>query len=378
MAIEIKQISLTKKELKKFVQFGTDLYKGNEFFVPPLLIDDVNTLNPKVNPAHEFCDTACWMAYRDGEPVGRIAGIINRKVNERTGKKNARFGFVEFIDDPEVSAALFSTVEEWARNNGMTDIIGPLGFTDMDYEGMLVEGFDRLGTMATIYNYPYYPTHIERLGYEKEVDWVEYFIEVPDRVPEKMARIANIVRTKYNLKTVELTSRKKLKEQYGRKLFDVINEAYDKLYGYSPLSEKQIEYYIGMYLDIISLDSVCVIVDADDNLVGVGISMPSLSKALQKSRGRLFPTGWIPLLKALKGRGTTDIVDLLLVAIKPEFQGKGVNALLFEYMIPRYIKLGFKFAESNPELESNSNVQQQWAYFNYEQHKRRRAYKKSL
>lgn len=378
MAIEVKQIPLTKKELKKFVQFGTDLYKGNEFFVPPLLMDDVNTLNPKVNPAHEFCDAACWMAYRDGKPVGRIAGIINHKVNERTGKKNARFGFVEFIDDPEVSAALFSTVEDWARNNGMTGITGPQGFTDMDYEGMLVEGFDRLSTMATIYNYPYYPAHIERLGYEKEVDWVEYFIKVPDRVPEKMARIANIVRTKYGLRTVELTSRKKLKERYGRKLFDVINEAYDKLYGYSPLSDKQIEYYIGMYLDIISLDSVCVIVDANDNLVGIGISMPSLSKALQKSKGRLFPTGWIPLLKALKSKGTTDIVDLLLVAIKPEFQGKGVNALLFEYMIPRYIKLGFKFAESNPELESNSNVQQQWAYFSYEQHKRRRAYRKSL
>jgi len=378
MAIEVKQIPLTKKELKKFVQFGTDLYKGNEFFVPPLLMDDVNTLNPKVNPAHEFCDAACWMAYRDGKPVGRIAGIINHKVNERTGKKNARFGFVEFIDDPEVSAALFSTVEDWARNNGMTGITGPQGFTDMDYEGMLVEGFDRLSTMATIYNYPYYPAHIERLGYEKEVDWVEYFIKVPDRVPEKMARIANIVRTKYGLRTVELTSRKKLKERYGRKLFDVINEAYDKLYGYSPLSDKQIEYYIGMYLDIISLDSVCVIVDANDNLVGIGISMPSLSKALQKSKGRLFPTGWIPLLKALKSKGTTDIVDLLLVAIKPEFQGKGVNALLFEYLIPRYIKLGFKFAESNPELESNSNVQQQWAYFSYEQHKRRRAYRKSL
>ncbi len=378
MAIEVKQISLTKKDLKKFVQFGTDLYKGNEFFVPPLLMDDVNTLNPKVNPAHEFCDTTCWMAYRDGKHVGRIAGIINHKVNERTGQKNARFGFVEFIDDQEVSAALFSTVENWARSNGMTGITGPQGFTDMDYEGMLIEGFDRLGTMATIYNYPYYPAHIESLGYEKEVDWVEYFIKVPDRVPEKMARIANIVRTKYGLKTVEFTSRKKLKEQYGRKLFDVINEAYDKLYGYSPLSDKQIEYYIGMYLDIISLDSVCVIVDADDNLIGIGISMPSLSKALQKSKGRLFPTGWIPLLKALKGKGTTDIVDLLLVAIKPEYQGKGVNALLFEYMIPRYNKLGFKFAESNPELESNSNVQQQWAYFSYEQHKRRRAYRKRL
>lgn len=378
MSIEIKQIPLTKKELKKFVQFGTDHYKGNEFFVPPLLMDDVNTLSPGKNPAHDFCDTACWMAYKDGKPVGRIAGIINHNVNKRTGHKNARFGFVEFIDDPEVSAALFNAVEQWARNNGMTTISGPQGYSDMDYEGMLVEGFDRLSTMATIYNYPYYPAHVENLGYKKDVDWVEYFVEVPDRVPEKMARIAEIVRKKYGLKTVELTSRKSLKERYGRKLFDVINEAYDKLYEYSPLTDKQIEYYIGMYLDLISLDSVCVIVDNDDNLVGIGISMPSLSRALQKSKGKLFPTGWIPLLKALKGKGTTDIVDLLLVAIKPEYQGKGVNALLFEYMIPRYIKMGFKHAETNPELETNSNVQQQWAYFNYEQHKRRRAYKKDL
>lgn len=378
MSIEIKQIPLTKKDLKKFVQFGTDHYKGNEFFVPPLLMDDVNTLSPGKNPAHDFCDTACWMAYKDGKPVGRIAGIINHNVNKRTGHKNARFGFVEFIDDPEVSAALFNAVEQWARNNGMTTISGPQAYSDMDYEGMLVEGFDRLSTMATIYNYPYYPAHIENLGYKKDVDWVEYFVEVPDRVPEKMARIAEIVRKKYGLKTVELTSRKSLKERYGRKLFDVINEAYDKLYEYSPLTDKQIEYYIGMYLDLISLDSVCVIVDNDDNLVGIGISMPSLSRALQKSKGKLFPTGWIPLMKALKGKGTTDIVDLLLVAIKPEYQGKGVNALLFEYMIPRYIKMGFKHAETNPELETNSNVQQQWAYFNYEQHKRRRAYKKDL
>lgn len=378
MSIEIKQIPLTKKGLKKFVQFGTDHYKGNEFFVPPLLMDDVNTLSPGKNPAHDFCDTACWMAYKDGKPVGRIAGIINHNVNKRTGHKNARFGFVEFIDDPEVSAALFNAVEQWARNNGMTTISGPQGYSDMDYEGMLVEGFDRLSTMATIYNYPYYPAHVESLGYKKDVDWVEYFVEVPDRVPEKMARIAEIVRKKYGLKTVELTSRKSLKERYGRKLFDVINEAYDKLYEYSPLTDKQIEYYIGMYLDLISLDSVCVIVDNDDNLVGIGISMPSLSRALQKSKGKLFPTGWIPLLKALKGKGTTNIVDLLLVAIKPEYQGKGVNALLFEYMIPRYIKMGFKHAETNPELETNSNVQQQWAYFNYEQHKRRRAYKKDL
>lgn len=377
MALEIKQIAPTPKELKKFIKFGIDLYAGNDCFVPPLIMDEVNTLNPKKNPAFEFCESAYWMAYRDDKPVGRIAGIINNTVNYRTGKKDLRFGFVDFIDDPEVSAALFATVEQWGRDKGMTAITGPLGFTDMDYEGMLIEGFDRLGTMATIYNYPYYPKHVEALGFAKDADWVEYFIEVPDAIPDKMVRISNIVRQKLGLHTVKLTSRKKLKEQYGQKLFEVINEAYDKLYGYSPLTQKQIDHYIGMYLDIISLDSVCVIVDKDDNLVGVGIAMPSLSRALQKSRGKLFPTGWIPLLKALKGKGS-DIVDLLLVAIKPEYQGKGVNALLFENLIPAFQKRGFRHAETNPELEGNANVQAQWSYFSYERHKRRRSYRKSL
>ncbi|MDE5659921.1 MAG: N-acetyltransferase [Muribaculaceae bacterium] len=377
MSVEIKQIALTKRELKKFVEFANDLYKGNDCYVPPLLTDDVNTLRPEGNPAFDFCESACWMAYRDGKPVGRICGIINKTVNERTGRRDARFGFVDFIDDEETVDALFATVEAWARAKGMNSIVGPLGFTDMDYEGMLIEGFDRLGTMATIYNYEYYPKHMERMGYVKDADWIEFQMKVPKEVPEKMKRVCEIVRQRFGLKTAKLTSRKKLKEQYGLKLFEVINEAYDQLYGYSPLTARQIDHYIKMYLDIISLDSVCVIVDKDDNLVGIGISMPSMSRALQKSGGKLFPMGWLPILKTLRGKGT-DIVDLLLVAIKPEYQNKGVNALLFEYMIPRYNALGFKLAESNPELETNSNVQKQWEYFETEQHKRRRSFRKSI
>ncbi len=377
MSVEIKQIPLFRKELKKFVEFANDLYKGNDCYVPPLLSDDVNTLRPEGNPAFDFCESACWMAYRDGRPVGRICGIVNKTVNERTGRKDARFGFVDFIDDAEVVDALFATVEQWGRSKGMTSIVGPLGFTDMDYEGMLVEGFNELGTMATIYNYPYYPAHMERLGYKPDADWVEYQMTVPADVPEKMKRVCEIVRKRFGLKTATLTSRKMLKEKYGHKLFEVINEAYDRLYGYSPLTPRQIDHYIKMYLDIINLDSVCVIVDGDDNLIGIGISMPSLSRALQKSGGKFFPFGFIPLLKALRGRGT-DIVDLLLVAIKPEYQSKGVNALLFEYMIPRYNKMGFKLAESNPELETNSNVQKQWEYFETRRHKRRRSFRKEL
>jgi len=377
MSVEIKQIPLTKKALKKFVEFANGLYKGNDCYVPPLLSDDINTLRPEGNPAFDFCESACWMAYRDGKPVGRICGIINNTTNRRTGRHDARFGFADFIDDNEVVDALFATVEQWARSKGMDSIVGPLGFTDMDYEGMLVEGYDQLGTMATIYNYPYYPAHMERMGYVKDADWVEFKMKVPAEIPDKMKRVCDIVRRRFNLKTATLTSRKELKERYGYKLFQVINEAYDRLYGYSPLTPRQIDHYIKMYLDIINLDSVCVIVDDEDNLIGIGISMPSLSRALQKSGGRLFPMGWLPIVRALRGKGT-DIVDLLLVAIKPEYQSKGVNALLFEYMIPRYNKMGFKYAESNPELETNSNVQKQWEYFDTTQHKRRRSFRKSL
>ena len=376
MSIEIKPVAPTKKELKKFVQFGIDLYKGNDYFIPPLIFDEVNTLLPDKNPAFDFCKSQSFMAYRDGKPVGRITGIINSIVNERTGEKTLRFGFADFIDDDEVVDRLFGAVEAWGREQGMTSIVGPMGFSDMDHEGMLIEGFEELGTMATIYNYPYYPVHMERMGYEKEVDWMEYRMTVPDAVPDKYLRIADIVSKKYNLRTIKFTSRKKIKNQYGRALFELINEAYDGLYGYSPLTERQINYYIDMYLGILRLEDVCVIVDADDKLVAVGISIPSFSRALQKGKGKLFPFGWWHLLKALRGK--TDVVDLLLIAVKPEYLSKGVNALIFADLLPGYIRNGYKYAESNPELEENASVQLQWQYFERRQHRRRRAFKKSL
>ena len=258
----------------------------------------------------------------------------------------------------------------------MTTIVGPLGFTDMDHEGMLVEGYDEMGTMATIYNYPYYPTHMERMGYAKEAGWVEFRIAIPEAVPDKYQRIADIVRKKFNLHTVKFTSRKKLKEKYGQALFDLINEAYDKLYGFSPLTQRQIDYYIGMYLSFLRLEDVSVIVDENEKLVGLGITMPSFSRALQKSGGKLFPFGWWHILKAMRGK--TDTVDLMLIAVAKEYLNKGVNALLFADLIPGYIKNGYKWAESNPELEENSSVQLQWQYFDYRQHRRRCAFKKSL
>lgn len=376
MSVSIQPIEATKSQLKKFVKFGIDMYRGNDYFVPPLIMDDVNTLLPEKNPAFDFCRAQSFMAYRDGKPVGRITGIINDVVNERTGKKDMRFGFVEFIDDAEVVDALFEAVSQWGREQGMKHIVGPMGFTDMDHEGMLIEGFDQVGTMATIYNHPYYPVHMERRGMVKDVDWVEYLIPIPDAIPDKHKRIAEIVRKKFNLSVSHVKSRKELKERYGLQLFELINRAYDQLYGYSPLTRRQIDHYIKQYLGLIKLDNLCIIVDAQDRLVGCGISVPSFSHALQKSRGRLFPMGWRYMLKPLFGH--VDTVDLLLVAIDPEYQGKGVNALLFTELIPAFQRSGFKQAESNPELEENENVQKQWEYFERRQHKRRRCYRADL
>ena len=374
--VEIRQINPTRSNLKKFVEFQIKLYEGNPYFIPPLVSDEIATLDSKVNPAFDHCEAAYFMAYRDGKPVGRIAAMINKQVNEKENSRQARFGFVDFIDDAEVSKALFDTAEQWAKEKGMDNIVGPLGFTDLDNEGMLINGFEELGTMATIYNYPYYPQHIERLGYEKEVDWHEFLIEVPEQIPDKHKRIAEIVKKKFNLRVVKFTSRKALKEQYGQALFELINEAYDNLYGYSRLTKRQIDYYIKIYLGMLNLDLVTLIVDGDDQLVGVGISIQSMSRALQKSKGKMFPFGWWHLLKGLKGKN--DRVDLLLVAVKPQYMGKGVNALLFTDLIPAYNKYGFKWAESNPELESNAAVQNQWEAFPYRQHRNRRAFIKKI
>ncbi len=376
MSVIVKAIQPVKSELKKYVEFGNSLYKDSPYYVPNLVFDDIHTLLPEKNPAYDYCRAQSFMAYRDGKPAGRITAIINDRLNEKTGRKEARFGFVDFVDDKEVVDCLFSTVEQWARDRGMTEIVGPLGFSDMDREGMLVAGFEEMGTMATIYNYPYYPQHIERLGYTKDTDWIEFRITVPDVVPEKMTRVAEIVRKKFDLRVLKYTSAKKIKEDYGRALFHLINEAYANLYGYCSLSEKQIDYYIDMYLNILRLEYVSVVVDNKGSLIGVGISIPSLSQALRKSSGKLFPFGWARILRAMHGHN--DVVDLLLVAVKPEYQSKGVNALFFADLCNIYIKNGVKFAESNIELESNKSVQSQWDYFDKRQHRRRRAYRKKL
>ena len=377
MAVEIRKLEPTKKELLKFIHFPIDvLYNDSTCYVPDLVSDMLSTFLPSENPAYDFCESAFFMAYRDGKPVGRIAGIINSLVNQREQKQEGRFGFVDFIDDEEVVDALMRAVEQWAKEKGMTCLTGPLGFTDMDPEGCLIQGFDQLGTQATIYNYPYYPKHFERLGFVKDVDWVEFKVIVPEQIPEKMVKIGNIVQHRFNLHLVKMKSTKELVKKYGNEIFALINESYDSLFGYSPLSEKQVKHYINVYLPFLPLDHISLVADANDKLVGVGISVPSLSRALIKSRGRMLPFGWYHMLKAIKHEGR--IVDLLLIAVAPEYQSKGVNSLFFVDLIPAFNKRGYEWAETNIELENNENVQKQWQYFDIKQHKRRRAFTKDI
>lgn len=367
----------TKREMKQFICFNYKLYKDSPYAVPELYNDVRDTLDPEKNAAFEFCEAQPFIALRGGEVVGRIVAIINHKANATWNKKAVRFGWVDFIDDAEVADALFATVEQWGRERGMTEVHGPLGFTDFDPEGMLVEGFDRIGTMATIYNYPYYPVHMERMGYAKDVDWVEYLLTAPEALPEKHARITRIVKEKFGLRVVKYNSHAKLARERGIAIFELLNEAYAHLYGYSALSPKQIQQYIDMYLPLLDLRLVPLIVDKEDHLIGFGVLLPSLAQAFQKARGYMLPFGWWHLIKALKWN-RTQTTEMLLVAVKPEYQGKGAVALIFDDILPVHHKLGYKWSESNPELESNNKVQAQWDYFERENHKRRRAYVKQL
>ncbi|WP_288606223.1 N-acetyltransferase [Prevotellamassilia timonensis] len=377
MSVEIKKVT-TKSELKRFIRFNYEFYKDNPYSVPDLYDDMLNTFSPKKNAAFEFCEADYFLALRDGKIVGRVAAIINRRANETWNRKTVRFGWIDFIDDMEVSTALIDTVKQWGKERGMTEIEGPLGFTDMDAEGMLVEGFDQLSTMATIYNYPYYPQHMERLGLSKSADWVEMKIYVPDAIPEKHRRISDIIAKRYNLHIRKLKSKKEVRQSgVAHDIFRLINDAYTPLFGYSRMTERQIDQYVKMYVPVLDLRMVSIVENEQNEIVAVGISMASLSRALQKAKGRLLPFGWYHLLKALMWK-RPKVLDLLLVAVRPDYQGKGVNALLFTDLIPVYKELGFEYAESNPELEMNEKVQNQWQYFKTEQHKRRRCFKADI
>ncbi len=382
-SVEIRKVA-DKKSLEAFIQFHYDLYRDNPYDAPNLHSDEVHTLSKDKNAAFEFCEADYFLAYRDGKVVGRIAGIINRRANERWNTKSVRFGWVDFIDDMEVSRALFNAVEEWGRSKGMTQMVGPLGFTDLDPEGMLIEGFDQLGTMSTIYNYDYYPRHMEQLGgFTKDNDYVEYKLIVPKNgMPEKYQKIAQMVMKRYNLHPVH-PKRSQIfgKEQIGRKVLDVINKSYQNIYGFSEMTEGQIDEYLRMYFPMLDTEMICLIEDRNTpnhDIIGVGISITNMTRALQKCKnGRLWPFGWWHCLKAMKFH-QAECLDLLLIGFLPEYQKKGANALLFYDLIPRYQKYGFKWGETNVEMETNENVQSQWQYLEHEQHKRRRCYKKSI
>ena len=371
-----------KRGLETFIQFHYDLYRGNEYDVPNLHSDEITTLSKDKNPAFDFCEAQYFLAYKEGKVAGRVAAIINHKANKRWQQERVRFGWIDFIDDIEVTKALLNAVEQWGRERGMKEVVGPLGFTDMDPEGMLTWGFDQLGTQATIYNYPYYPQHMEKIGgWEKDNDYVEYKMYVPEEVPEKYTKIAQMIEKRYNLHVKKLTRNEVFKQGYGQKVFSIINDTFKDLYGYSELSQKQIDHYVKMYLPMADLNLITLVEDwntPEKKVVGVGITIPSLSRAFQKCRnGRLLPFGWWHVLRALKYQ-KTEGVDLLLMGILPEYRAKGANALMFADLIPWYQKYGYKWGESQVEMESNENVQSQWGPLKPENHKRRRCYMKRL
>jgi len=375
MAVEIKEVK-TKKELRKFVKFNVELYRNCPYHVPNLIDEEMMTLSKDKNPAFENCEAIYFLAYKENKIVGRIAGIIVHESNRIWKQHHARFGFVDFIDDDEVVDALFDSVVQWAKQKGMKALHGPLGFTDLDQEGMLIEGFDRLATIITIYNYPYYQKQMERLGFLKDSDWKEFKIFIPEKIPEKHMRIGEIVKKRYGLKVVKFKKRKEI-WPYAYRIFETLNASYSVLYGFTPLTPKQINYYVKSYIPLLQLRLVTIIVrEADDAVVGFGISLPSLSIAMKKAKGSLFPFGFIYLLKALYSK--PKVVDLYLMGVLPEYQNKGVNSLLFIDLIPEYIRVGAVYAESNPELETNNAVQSQWQYFKTEHHKTRRAFIKEI
>lgn len=376
MAIQIRKVS-NRKELKVFARFGNKLYKGNKYYVPSMPMDDMNTLDPEKNAAFEFSEAELYLAYKDGEVAGRVAAIINHKANEAWKVKQVRFGWIDFIDDLEVSAALLDAVAAFGKSRGMDQIVGPLGFTDFDPEGMLVEGFDRLSTMALIYNYPYYPEHMKKHGYVKETGWVEYRITLPEVMPENHVRFSEIIKERYGLKVRKMSRRQIRKEDYGRKLFKLINETYCVLYGYSLLSDRQIDQYVDMYLSLVDTDMLTFVEDKNGDLIGAGISIPSLSEALQKCNGEIFPFGWWHLLKTMFFK-KPDTLDLLLIGVRPDYQSKGVNSLIFCDLFQNYKRLGFKYAETNANLETNAKVQAMWHPFEKELHKRRWVFGKEI
>ena len=376
MAVEIRQIE-TKRELKQFIQFANDLYADCPYYCPPLLFDELNCFDPEKNPALEVCEFQLWMAYREGKPVGRVAGIINRRANEKWGFKHVRFGWFDFIDDIEVSKALLDTVAAWGKARGMDALNGPVGFTDFDHEGLLLEGYDYPAVMASLYNYPYYVKHVEAYGLTKEADWIELQVFPPKQTPERIERLAEMVKQRYHVKIVKVKNSRELVKRFGIEYMDVIDAAYQKLYNFQPMTDKQKNYYKDMYFQFLNFDFVTLVVNEKEELVGVGLGMPDIASALRKSGGKLFPFGWYHLLKALKAK-KMERFSFLLIAVRPDYQDKGINALFLQDQIPIINQYGIKTLETTSMLETNTKVLSFFMQFDHKQHKRHRAYIKPL
>ena len=376
MALEIRKIG-TKRELKKFIQFANDLYRDCPYYCPPIFFDEMNCFDPEMNPALEVCDYQLWMAYRDNKPVGRIAGIINRKANEKWGFKHVRFGWFDFIDDLEVSKALLDTVAAWGKERGMDALNGPVGFTDFDHEGLLLEGYEYPAVMASLYNYPYYVRHIEAYGLVKEADWVELQVYPPQGCPERLDRIANIVKERSHVRVDKVKNSRELVRKYGIEYMDVIDEAYQKLYNFQPMTIAQKNYYKNMYFPILNFDFVTIVVNEKDEIVGVGLGMPDISNALRKCDGKLFPFGWYHLLKALKAKQMKSF-SFLLIAVRPDYQNMGINALFLQDQIPIINRYGIRKLETTNMLEDNKKIIDFFSQFDHKIHKRHRAYIKTI
>ena len=375
-SVEVVEVS-TKKDLWKWVRFPNELYKDNEFFVPFLEIDEFDTFSGDIekNPAYEFCETRLFLAYKNGRIVGRIAGLINHAYNKKWNKNAIRYTRFDFIDDYEVSCALFEKVVAWGRERAYTEIMGPIGFTDMDHEGMLVEGFDEFNMSITFYNHPYYLTHLEKLGLVKDIDWIEYKLFVPSEIDPKIERVANHILRKGEYKVVTYTDRKALYNE-AFEAFQVIDVAFSKLYGTVPLTEKVIKNVIKGQIPLVNLDYICSVKDSDNKIVGFGVMVPSIAKALKKSDGKLFPFGIFRMLRALKGKN--DTVEMYFVAVTPEHQLQGVPVLIIQTLLDKLIKNGVRYCDTGPMLETNGAVHSMWRYFDKKQNKRRRCYIKAI
>jgi len=380
--VEISKVS-TAKELRAFARFNYELYKDSPYAVPDLLEDTLDILDSRSNPAFRFCEAEYFLARKEGRIVGRVAAIINSRANERWNRKEVRFGWIDFIDDLEVSKALLETVEKWGKERGMTSIVGPLGFTDLDPEGMLTEGFDQLSTLCTIYNYPYYPQHMAQLGFEKETGWVERKVFIPKGEHEankaKYFRIAQLAEERYGFRLRHFRNKKEIRKGgYVEKMLGVINKAYVDLYGYSELDEEQMRWYANRFLQMLDHNYLSAVENKEGEIIGVGVCMPSLSHAVQKAKSKLYPFGWWHIVKELWLKKNHQILDMLLIGVLPEYQEKGANALFFAKMIPFGIEHGFEWAETHPQLEDNMAGQMQWKNLDCCIHKRRAVFVKEL